>query len=70
MGAKKLELTPKQYERIITFGCRLNIYESEIITNNAQKAGMTNVTIFNSCAVTKSAEKKLKMCWANLKPML
>ena len=45
---------------VVTFGCRLNIYESELIEKHAKKAGINNVIIFNSCAVTKEAERKLK----------
>jgi threonylcarbamoyladenosine tRNA methylthiotransferase MtaB len=45
---------------IITFGCRLNIYESSVIKQHAQKAGLKDAIIFNSCAVTEEAEKKLQ----------
>ena len=45
---------------VVTFGCRLNIYESELIEKHAKKAGIDNAIIFNSCAVTKEAERKLK----------
>ncbi len=43
---------------IITFGCRLNIYESEIIKENLNKTNIDNVAIFNTCMVTKEAEKE------------
>lgn len=43
-----------------TFGCRLNAYESEIIKDNALKAGLTNAIIFNSCAVTTEAERQVR----------
>ncbi len=42
---------------ILTFGCRLNSYESEVMRAHAQKAGMGDVVIINTCAVTKEAEK-------------
>ena len=45
---------------IITFGCRLNIYESSVIKQHAKQSGIDNAIIFNSCAVTKDAEKKLQ----------
>ena len=45
---------------VVTFGCRLNIYESELIEKHAKNAGINNAIIFNSCAVTKEAERKLK----------
>ncbi len=43
---------------VITFGCRLNIYESELIKENLNKANINNVAIFNTCMVTKEAEKE------------
>lgn len=45
--------------KVVTFGCRLNTYESEVIKRNAEAAGLKNAVIFNSCAVTEEAEKKL-----------
>lgn len=42
---------------VITFGCRLNTYESEVMRNHAEKAGLQNAIIINTCAVTKEAEK-------------
>lgn len=52
---------------IITFGCRLNIYESEIIRDNLQKSGLENVTVINTCAVTKQAEKQARQAIRRLK---
>lgn len=43
---------------VVTFGCRLNIYESEIIKKNLSLSGLTNVTVFNTCTVTKEAENE------------
>ncbi|MDR6304373.1 threonylcarbamoyladenosine tRNA methylthiotransferase MtaB [Nitrobacter vulgaris] len=40
---------------IITFGCRLNAFESEVIRRNAEDAGLDEVVIINSCAVTNEA---------------
>lgn len=45
-------------QEVITFGCRLNIYESEVIKNNLALSGLENVIVFNTCAVTKDAEKQ------------
>lgn len=45
---------------VITFGCRLNLYESEIIKTNLVKSGLQNVAVFNTCAVTKEAEKQAR----------
>ena len=46
--------------QVITFGCRLNIFESEIIRQKATYAKLNNVIIINSCAVTKEAERQVK----------
>jgi threonylcarbamoyladenosine tRNA methylthiotransferase MtaB len=45
---------------IVTFGCRLNTYESEVMKEHAQKAGLEDVMIFNTCAVTKEAERQAR----------
>ena len=45
--------------KIINLGCRLNIYEGEIIKSHSKKNKLKNVTIINSCAVTVEAEKKV-----------
>jgi threonylcarbamoyladenosine tRNA methylthiotransferase MtaB len=45
-------------QEVVTFGCRLNIYESEVIKNNLALSGLENVIVFNTCAVTKEAEKQ------------
>lgn len=52
---------------VITFGCRLNIYESEIIKNNLSSSDQDNVTVINTCAVTKSAEKEARQTIRKLK---
>lgn len=49
--------------KLITFGCRLNTYESEVIRTFLQennKLKNKNITIFNSCTVTAEAEKQLR----------
>ncbi len=40
---------------VVTFGCRLNTAESEIIRREAEDAGLTDTVILNSCAVTAEA---------------
>ena len=45
--------------KIINLGCRLNIYEGEIIKNHLLKEKLHNITVINSCAVTEEAEKKV-----------
>lgn len=46
--------------RLVTFGCRLNTYESEVMRGHAKAAGMDDVIIFNTCAVTKEAERQAR----------
>jgi len=46
--------------QVITFGCRLNSYESEVIKDLSHQAGLTNSIIVNTCAVTKEAERQAK----------
>ncbi len=44
---------------LINLGCRLNIYEGEIIKNHLNNNNIKNITVINSCAVTAEAEKKV-----------
>lgn len=44
----------------LTFGCRLNAYESEVMKDQAQKAGLDDVLIVNSCAVTGEAVRQTR----------
>ncbi len=46
--------------KIITFGCRLNIFESEIIRQKLIKSGLCDVVVIHSCAITKEAERQAK----------
>lgn len=45
---------------VITFGCRLNSYESTVIERLTAEAGLKNAIVFNSCAVTSEAERQLR----------
>ncbi|AHX07502.1 tRNA (N(6)-L-threonylcarbamoyladenosine(37)-C(2))-methylthiotransferase MtaB [Ehrlichia chaffeensis] len=45
---------------VITFGCRLNFYESEVIKNNLKKAQLDDVIVVHSCAVTNEAERQVR----------
>lgn len=46
--------------RVVTFGCRLNIYESEVMKEHAAKAGLNDAIIVNTCAVTSEAERQAR----------
>ena len=45
---------------IITFGCRLNIYESEILQQGVKEHKIKDTAIFNSCAVTSESVRQVK----------
>ena len=49
---------------IVTFGCRLNTYESEVMRREAETAGLGGLkdgaVIFNTCAVTAEAVRQAK----------
>jgi threonylcarbamoyladenosine tRNA methylthiotransferase MtaB len=45
---------------ILTFGCRLNTYESEIMRREAETAGLNNAVLVNTCAVTAEAVRQAK----------
>ena len=40
---------------VVTFGCRLNAFESEVIAREAEGAGLADTVVINSCAVTNEA---------------
>jgi threonylcarbamoyladenosine tRNA methylthiotransferase MtaB len=46
--------------KIINLGCRLNIYEGEVIKSLATQNNLSKYTIINSCSVTEEAEKKVQ----------
>jgi len=45
---------------VITLGCRLNTYESEVIRDKARAAGLENAVIVNTCAVTAEAVRQAR----------
>ena len=45
---------------IKTFGCRLNIWESQVISDLASQNGQSDLIIFNTCAVTSEAERQAR----------
>lgn len=46
--------------QIITFGCRLNTYESEVMRDHAEQQSLDNAIIINTCAVTNEAERQAR----------
>ena len=52
---------------VITFGCRLNTYESEVIRRQARAAGLPETVVFNTCAVTAEAVRQSRQAIRRLK---
>ncbi|MDO9298236.1 tRNA (N(6)-L-threonylcarbamoyladenosine(37)-C(2))-methylthiotransferase MtaB [Bradyrhizobium sp.] len=52
---------------IVTFGCRLNAFESEVILREAGRAGLTDTIVINSCAVTNEAVAQARQSIRRLK---
>ncbi len=53
-------MKPHADPEVLTFGCRLNAYESEVMKTHAREAGLQDAIIFNTCAVTKEAERQAR----------
>src|SRR6201986_3586751 len=52
---------------VITFGCRLNAFESEVIASEAETAGLDQHIVINSCAVTNEAVAQARQSIRRLK---
>jgi threonylcarbamoyladenosine tRNA methylthiotransferase MtaB len=52
---------------IVTFGCRLNAFESEVIRRKADSAGLSDTIVINSCAVTNEAVAQARQSIRRLK---
>ena len=52
---------------LVTFGCRLNAYESEVIKGHARAAGLDDTVIVNTCAVTSEAERQARQAIRRLR---
>ncbi len=46
--------------QIVTLGCRLNAYESEVMRRHVAAAGLENTVIVNTCAVTGEAVRQAR----------
>jgi threonylcarbamoyladenosine tRNA methylthiotransferase MtaB len=52
---------------VITFGCRLNAFESEVVAREAEGAGLDDTIVINSCAVTNEAVAQARQSIRKLK---
>ncbi|MFZ1969479.1 MAG: tRNA (N(6)-L-threonylcarbamoyladenosine(37)-C(2))-methylthiotransferase MtaB [Bradyrhizobium sp.] len=54
---------------VVTFGCRLNAFESEVVRAEAERAGLADTIVINSCAVTNEAVAQARQSIRRLKRM-
>ncbi|MBO6506503.1 MAG: tRNA (N(6)-L-threonylcarbamoyladenosine(37)-C(2))-methylthiotransferase MtaB [Kordiimonadaceae bacterium] len=52
---------------VVTFGCRLNAYESEVMRRHAEDAGLEDIIIVNTCAVTAEATRQARQSIRRMK---
>jgi threonylcarbamoyladenosine tRNA methylthiotransferase MtaB len=52
---------------VVTFGCRLNVYESEVIRREAATAGLEKTVVLNTCAVTAEAVRQARQAIRRLR---
>jgi threonylcarbamoyladenosine tRNA methylthiotransferase MtaB len=52
---------------VVTFGCRLNAFESEVVRGEAEQAGLSDTVVINSCAVTNEAVAQARQSIRRLK---
>jgi len=52
---------------VVTFGCRLNAFEAELIRREAEGAGLSDTIVINSCAVTNEAVAQARQSIRRLK---
>lgn len=60
MTQAKSATADKPTTEVITFGCRLNTYESQVMKDLALQAGLENAFIINTCSVTSEAERQAR----------
>src|SRR3954451_17813030 len=61
------KIAPDMSVDVVTFGCRLNAFESEVIRREAGNAGLEDVIVINSCAVTNEAVAQARQSIRRLK---
>src|ERR1700704_4858047 len=62
-----LPASPEMSVNVVTFGCRLNAFESEVIAGEAERAGLADTVVINSCAVTNEAVAQARQSIRRLK---
>src|SRR5580693_46977 len=62
-----LPASPDMSVDVVTFGCRLNAFESEVMRREAESAGLDDTIVINSCAVTNEAVAQARQSIRRLK---
>lgn len=60
-------MTKHASPEIVTFGCRLNIHESEVIKAHMAGVAAGDVVVFNTCAVTQEAMRQARQAIRRLR---
>ena len=60
MSDAKSDMANTSDVQVLTFGCRLNAYESEVMRRHAEGAGLGPTVIVNTCAVTNEAVRQAR----------
>ncbi len=58
---------PRSSVEVVTFGCRLNTSESEVMQRLAAEAGLTDAIVVNTCAVTAEATRQARQAIRRMK---
>jgi threonylcarbamoyladenosine tRNA methylthiotransferase MtaB len=58
---------PRPSVEVVTFGCRLNTSESEVMQRLAAEAGLTDTIVVNTCAVTAEATRQARQAIRRMK---
>jgi threonylcarbamoyladenosine tRNA methylthiotransferase MtaB len=58
--SQRQQTKPGPVREVITLGCRLNAYESEIVSQNLDAAGLEDTVVINTCAVTAEAVRQAR----------
>jgi threonylcarbamoyladenosine tRNA methylthiotransferase MtaB len=61
------DATVRDGVEVVTFGCRLNAYESEVIRVHAVAAGLKDAVVVNTCAVTAEAVRQARQAIRKLR---
>src|SRR6476659_2351889 len=64
---RRRRLSNSMSVEVVTFGCRLNAAESEVIRREAERAGLSDTVVVNTCAVTAEAVRQARQSIRRLK---